>query len=115
VRDAAGRLRLLYRTPEWEDFVHLAVTEIRQYGGTSIQVNRRLRAMLENLTQSLPEGRTALLREELVLLHRSAERLFSEPEDRALADISDMQGVGGKRSRGDLSRPDSHGSSKASS
>ena len=32
VHDSAGRLRLVYRTPDWEDFVHLAVTEIRQFG-----------------------------------------------------------------------------------
>jgi uncharacterized membrane protein len=96
VRDAVGRLRLVYRTPDWEDFVHLAVTEIRHFGGASIQVARRLRAMLENLIQSLTEERAALLRRELALLHRSAERFFSEPEDRALADVSDFQGVGGK-------------------
>jgi uncharacterized membrane protein len=100
VCDAAGRLRLVYRTPDWEDFVRLAVTEIRQYGGTSIQIARRLRAMLENLIQTLPEERTALLRQELVLLHRSAERFFTEPEDLALADVSDLQGVGGKQVRG---------------
>jgi uncharacterized membrane protein len=99
VRDAAGRLRLVYRTPDWEDFVRLAVTEIRQFGGASIQVARRLRAMLENLIQTLPEGRAALLRQELELLHRSAERLFPEPEDRALADVSDFQGVGGRQGR----------------
>src|SRR4029453_6054991 len=34
VRDKAGHLRLLYRTPDWEDFVLLAVTEIRHFGGT---------------------------------------------------------------------------------
>jgi len=96
VRDASGRLRLVYRTPDWEDFVRLAVTEIRQFGGTSIQVARRLRAMLDNLIQTLPEERCPLLRQELSLLHRSAERFFHEPEDRALADISDSQGVGGK-------------------
>jgi uncharacterized membrane protein len=96
VRDPAGRLRLLYRTPDWADFVHLAVTEIRHFGGESIQVARRLRAMLENLIQTLPEERAALLRQELSLLHRSAERCFPEPEDRALAKISDFQGVGGK-------------------
>ena len=56
VRDESGRLRVVYRTPEWQDFVHLAVTEIRQFGGGSIQVARRLRAMLENLIQSLPEA-----------------------------------------------------------
>ena len=96
VRDAAGRLRLVYRTPDWEDFVHLAVTEIRHFGGESIQIARRLRAMLENLIQTLAESRATLLRHELSLLNRSAERFFSEPEDRALAEVSDFQGVGGK-------------------
>ena len=97
--DRSGSLRLVYRTPDWEDYVFLAVTEIRQFGGTSIQVVRRLRAMLENLTQVLPPERTALLRAELTRLHRSAERFFPEPEDQALADESDLQGVGGKHSR----------------
>jgi uncharacterized membrane protein len=96
VRDLAGRLRLVYRAPGWEDFVHLAVTEIRQFGSQSIQVARRLRAMLENLIQTLPEERASLLRQELSLLHRSAERFFPEPEDQALAAVSDFQGVGGK-------------------
>lgn len=102
VRDAKGQVRLLYRTPDWEDFVTLAVTEIRHFGGSSIQVARRLRAMLEDLIQSLPNVRAALLRRELALLHRSAERFFTEPEDRALADVSDFQGMGGNQG---LSRP----------
>jgi hypothetical protein len=55
-----------------------------------------LRAMLENLIQTLSEDRSAMLRRELALLHRSAERFFVEPEDRALAEVSDFQGVGGK-------------------
>ncbi len=94
-RDKSGSLRLIYRTPDWEDFVYLAVTEIRHFGGTSIQVARRLRAMLENLTEVLPPERTAILRDELRLLHRSAERFFPEVEDQALADVGDLQGVGG--------------------
>jgi uncharacterized membrane protein len=96
VRDASGRLRLVYRTPDWEDFVYLALTEIRHFGRGSIQVARRLRAMLENLSQILPEGRSLLIRKELDLLHKSADSFFTEPEDRALADVSDLQGVGGK-------------------
>jgi len=98
--DRSGSLRLVYRTPDWEDFVCLAVTEIRHFGGSSIQVARRLRAMLENLIAVLPPELTALLRRELTLLQRSAERLFPEPEDRALADVGDLQGVGGKYSEG---------------
>jgi uncharacterized membrane protein len=97
--DTTGSLRLVYRTPDWGDFVRLAVTEIRHFGGTSIQVARRLRAMLENLTEVLPPERAALLRSELTLLQRSAQRSFPEPEDQALADVSDLQGVGGKHSR----------------
>ena len=98
--DRSGSLRLVYRTPDWEDFVYLAVAEIRHFGGTSIQVARRLRAMLENLAAVLPPERTALLRHELMLLQRSSERFFPEPEDRALADVSDLQGVGGKHAGG---------------
>jgi uncharacterized membrane protein len=97
--DEAGRARLVYRTPDWEDFVYLAVTEIRHFGGESIQVARRLRAMLEDLIRTLPEERATLLRQELSLLQRSAERSFPEPEDRALAEVSDAQGVGGRHER----------------
>jgi uncharacterized membrane protein len=98
--DRSDTLRLVYRTPDWEDFVHLAVTEIRQFGCTSIQVVRRLRAMLEDLSEVLPPERAALLRGELALLDRSVERSFPEPEDQAQASVSDLQGVGGKHSGG---------------
>jgi uncharacterized membrane protein len=95
VRDEGGNLRVLYRTPNWDDFVLLAVTEIRQYGAQSMQVARRLRAMLENLTAIVPEKRREVLREQLRLLHSGVERSFNDPEDRASARISDLQGVGG--------------------
>lgn len=96
-RDSAGRVRLVYRTPNWEDFVHLAVTEIRQYGRDSIQVMRRLRAMLENLIETLPERRTPLLRRELHLLEASSKRTFPDMDDQTLAEVSDLQGMGGSR------------------
>jgi uncharacterized membrane protein len=95
VRDAAGRLRLICWTPDWEDFVRLAVTAIRQCGRESIQIARRLRAALEILIEALPESRGALLRQELALLHRSAARFFTEPEDRVIAYVSDVHGVVG--------------------
>jgi uncharacterized membrane protein len=95
VRDAAGRLRLVYRTPDWEDFINLSVTEIRQFGRESIQIARRLRAMLENLIRFTPPERAALLRAELELLGRGVERDFRDPEDRARAAAADSLGVGG--------------------
>jgi uncharacterized membrane protein len=97
IRDENGKARLVYRTPDWEDFVQLAITEIRQFGGPSIQVVRRLRAMLENLIEILPKERTDLLRQELRLLQRTAERYFHEPEELALAASGDSQGMGGTR------------------
>lgn len=96
VRDATGRIRLVFRTPAWEDYVQLAVTEVRHFGGESIQVVRRLRAMLEDLIQVLPASRAEALRLQQRLLQRSAERFFPEPEDRAMAEVSDFQGVGSK-------------------
>lgn len=93
--DTSGKLRLVYRTPDWEDFVHLAVIEIRQYGRDSIQIMRRLRAMLENLIQTLPERRAPMLRLELGLLQASAKRIFVDLYDQSLAETGDLQGMGG--------------------
>jgi uncharacterized membrane protein len=99
IRDSSGRVRLVYRTPDWEDFVQLAVTEIRQFGGSSIQIVRRLRAMLENLVETLPEKRIELLRQQLTLLQRTADRFFLEPEERLMAAAGDSQGMGGTGDR----------------
>jgi uncharacterized membrane protein len=100
VRDSSGRVRLLYRTPDWDDFVQIAVTEIRQFGGPCIQIARRLRAMLEKLIQSLPADRVELLQRELDVLRVSAHRAFAEPQDRDMADVGDAQGVGGSHGAG---------------
>lgn len=94
--DSKGRLRLVYRTPNWDDFVYMAVTEIRQYGRESIQIMRRLRAMLENLIETLPERRAPLLRKELSLLSSSSRRMFQD-DDLTLAETGDLQGMGGRQ------------------
>jgi uncharacterized membrane protein len=95
IHDDTGRLRLAYRTPDWEDFVSLAITEIRQFGSNSIQIARRMRAMLENLIETVPPHRAVLLRAELELLSRGVERDFRDPEDRIRAAYADSLGVGG--------------------
>jgi uncharacterized membrane protein len=94
-RDESGALCLAYRTPDWEDFVSLAITEIRQFGGTSIQIARRMRAMLENLISVVPPQRAVALRAELELLSRGVQREFPDPEDRVRASSADSLGVGG--------------------
>jgi uncharacterized membrane protein len=95
VFDGQGKLRLLYPTPQWEDFVMLAVSEIRLFGASSLQVPRRLQAMLEHLMAVLPEVRTLALRQELALLHSAVEHAYLEAEDRRRAETSDRQGIGG--------------------
>ncbi len=95
VRDETGKLRLVYRTPDWEDLVGLAVTEIRHCGKDSIQISRRMRAMLESLIRVVPEERAVRLREELDLLHRTVGRAFPDAEDRTRADRADSLGMGG--------------------
>ena len=99
VHDSTGRLRLVYRTPDWDDFVGLAVTEIRQFGANSTQVVRRMRAMLENLIPLLPSHRSAVLRRELDLLKSTVDRGFAVLADRERADLPDFQGLGGHRKR----------------
>jgi uncharacterized membrane protein len=91
----SGQLLVIFRTPNWEDFVHLAFTEIRQCGAQNMQIARRLRAMIDNLIETLPKHRHAVLLEELKLLDRDVERHFVHPEDRALARLGDSQGLGG--------------------
>jgi uncharacterized membrane protein len=95
VSDAAGRPRVIFRTPNWEDYVRVACNEIRACGANNTQVARRLRAMLENLMSSLPPHRHPALRQELDLLDRTVERIYILPEDLALARVPDVQGLGG--------------------
>jgi len=93
--DKSGKLRLIFRTPNWEDFVHLAFSEIRSCGSNNLQIVRRLRAMIQNLLQTLPLHRHAALHQELSLLDREIEKNFTYPEELALARIADTQGLGG--------------------
>ena len=95
VRDHAGDVRLIFRTPNWEDYVHLACAEIRMFGASSVQIMRRMRSMLENLLKTLPPHRHGELRQQLELLDRTIDTAYAFPEDRALARIADPQGLGG--------------------
>jgi uncharacterized membrane protein len=94
IKDQAGKVRVVFRTPDWEDFVKLACREIRLCGADNYQVARRLRAMLQNLLATLSEARHPDLLAELDLLDRTLQRLSMLPEDLALAMEADLQGLG---------------------
>jgi uncharacterized membrane protein len=95
IMDSTGGPRVIFPTPNWDDFVQLAFREIRLYGAENFQIARRLRAMIDNLMKTLPESRRPALRLELDLLNRTIEKFYIFPEDVALARISDTQGLGG--------------------
>jgi len=95
LHDSEGVPRLIFRTPNWADFVALTFSEIRLYGAGNFQVARRLRAMINNLQEILPAARQPALRGELELLNRALERLYPFTEDLALARQPDLQGLGG--------------------
>ena len=95
ITDKSGQLRVIFRTPNWQDFVNLACTELRRYGADSIQVVRRMRAMIENLIRTLPEDRHAALQAQVALLDHAIKAIYSLPEELALARATDSQGLGG--------------------
>jgi uncharacterized membrane protein len=80
----------------WDEYLALGVTEIREYGSTSIQVMRRLRAMLEELRgEVLPEHRDAV-GEELTRLNATVAQSFGDSIDLESARIADPLGIGGQ-------------------
>ncbi len=95
VCDAQQCLRVVVPVPDWEDFVQLTCREIRIYGAENLQIARRLRAMIDNLEETLPEYRKTALQLERDLLDRTIEKVYLLPEDAALARIADTQGLGG--------------------
>ncbi|HLM48433.1 MAG TPA: DUF2254 domain-containing protein [Myxococcaceae bacterium] len=92
--DASGRLRLILPRPDWDAFVRLGLDEIREYGEGSIQISRRLRAILEDLLSVAPSARRTVLQEQLALLEASAHRGFHSENERRRARLASTQGQG---------------------
>jgi len=92
--DSAGSLRLLINFPTWDDFLSLAFDEIRLYGATSIQVMRRMKALVNELISLLPEERQPALRGWQERLQLAVERSFPDHLDRLEASAEDRQGLG---------------------
>lgn len=93
--DQSGTPRLVMPGRKWEDYLTLAVTEIREYGSGAIQVTRRLRAMLEDLREAVrPEHRPAV-EAELARLDATVAASFGGSVDHDRAEARDRQGIGG--------------------
>jgi uncharacterized membrane protein len=97
--DARGALRLVYPVPGWDDLLLLAFDEIRYCGANSIQVMRRMRALLKDLAAHVPPARRAALQRYLERVDTGIHRAFDDAEDRKDALEEDRQGLGLSRER----------------
>ena len=94
-RGFGGVPRLLMPGRTWEDYLTLGVTEIREYGSTSIQVMRRLRAMLEHLRESVRSEYRPAVAAEMAKLDATIATGFAGSVDKDQARVRDRQGIGG--------------------
>ena len=93
-RDSDGQLRLVVPYPTWEDFLRLAFDEIRYCGARSVQVMRRMTALVSDLSSRLPEDRHAALRHWGERLQSTIARSFDDVEEKKEASVEDRQGLG---------------------
>ena len=96
-RDDSGRVRLVIPFPSWDDFLHLAFEEILSCGAKSVQVMRRMKALVADLLTVLPVERHASLKYWQQRLQASISRSFEDAEEKLSASMEDRQGLGTTR------------------
>jgi len=92
--DADGKLRLVISFPSWEDLLRLSFDEISFCGATSVQVMRRMNALIANLRTMLPEVRRPALVYWDTRLSTLIARSFPSDQERIEASAEDRQGLG---------------------
>src|SRR5690606_35251017 len=92
--DDAGNLRFVEPVLTWDDYVHLALVELRLAGAGSPQVARRLAAALHDLRRIARADRQAVLDEQLDLLGEAVATAYEDPRDASLAGVADPSGIG---------------------
>ena len=93
-RDSEDKIRLVIPFPAWEDFVRLALDEILFCGASSVQVMRRMNALVGDLIPVVPEERRAVLRHWQARLKTSIARSFADEHEKLNASVADRQGLG---------------------
>ncbi len=71
-----------------------ALDEIRQYGASSVQVSRRMNALLDRLAAEAPAGRQAGIELHRARLAATMARGLVDPADLEFAVRADRQGIG---------------------
>jgi uncharacterized membrane protein len=90
-----GTPRVVLPSRGFEDYLALSVTEIRHYGGGSVQVVRRLRALLIHLREHVRAEHRPCIDEELAQLDATVGERFAHTLDLDRALVPDWQGLGG--------------------
>ena len=98
-RDRDGALRVIVTSPTWDDFLRLSFDEIQTHGGGSVQVVRRMNALIADLLAAAPEERRAALLARQVRLERIVAHAFPDRDDQLDASMEDRQGLGASRRR----------------
>jgi len=93
-QDDTGRVRLVVPFPTWDDFLLLGLDEIRAYGAGSVQVMRRMKSLIKNLTEMLPPGRHETLKLWEQRLQSTIARSFADKMEKKDASVADRQGLG---------------------
>ena len=93
-RDSDGKIRLAIPFPAWGDFVRLALDEILFCGANSVQVMRRMNALVSDLILVVPEERRTVLRHWQARLKTSIARSFADEQEKLNASMADRQGLG---------------------
>jgi uncharacterized membrane protein len=94
VADAHGTPRGRFPAPTWEEYLDLALMEIRHYGRGSAQVARRLRALHDHLLAIVDESERARIELERRLLDEELLAGFPDEQERAILRRPDPLGLG---------------------
>ena len=97
--DEAGRVLVRFPAPRWDAFVALAFDEIIVNGAGSIQVTRRLRALLDDLISSAPPTRRPPVSARIATLQRAVRGALADETIAIEAMEPDHQGIGSPRAR----------------
>jgi uncharacterized membrane protein len=96
ILDDDGAVRLVVPTPDWDELLDLALTEIRWYGAGTPQVTRRLAALLDGLELAVAPSRRPAIRRHRALLEEHLASVYADEVERAFARTPDRLGIGGR-------------------
>jgi uncharacterized membrane protein len=92
--DDLGAVRLVVPVPTWDDFLRLSLDEIRFCGANSVQVMRRMKALIKNLLTVLTPERHAALKRWDQRLEETIVRTFADAQEKQEASVPDREGLG---------------------